>query len=470
MPPPASLTLPDEPATVAPMAQRKKGSSRRKRNRAGVHSKRSGGGGPARRAQRAPQHGRAQRPPGRGRALVPVDERPIRRSAITKCKYILRQLDKVAAELDAYENEDLPAHRSWYFRSFGPQLTQLRELDEEARSRAAFLQEVRRLIFWERLRPDEAYRLADERRRRPAEEHADDGNSGGRFSDAWDDDLGEDGTWHDGAGGEGGGFDGDPGDDPFEDDFDEDGGLSEEELFAVFADLLRSAGYDRIDPDSEMVRRLFAEFKARFGYGRGDSGAGDTGREETGRPEEESSVSPDDSDAIVRERLKSLYRQIAKELHPDNRRGHTSGLSESAARELWYRVQQAYADEDLDELQMLAAQHSIRRRNSFAGLPVSRILAVHRDRKEELRWIRKRHREARKTTAWGFTQLSEAERAELHRAEEEALSRQISFLRSQKAEIEAELERYRNPPHQPERKRRKRTKESEVPEGQLSLF
>lgn len=431
--------------------------------------KRSGGGGEKREGGRKTRsrggrsaHGKPRtRGTAKTRAVIAVDGRSIRQAAINKCKYILRQFDKVAGELEKYDTVDLPAHRSWYFRSFGPRLSELRELEEEVHSYRALLQEIRHLIVWKQLAPQEACRIAEDARRAREQEQGDEGDFGEGFAGGGDEDF--DSGWD---------RDDDEFEDDFGDDFDDSGGISEEELFALFSDMLRAAGYLEFDPDSDIVRLLYEQFKASFGFGEEHSGAADddepTGsRRSAGK---EPGTSADRSDAIVRERLKSLYRQMAKELHPDNRDSDGDELREGAASDLWHRVQEAYAAEDLDELQMLAAQHSIRRRNNFAGLPVSRILAVHRDRKEELRWIRRRHREARKSAAWGFTDLPETGVTELHRIEEDALSEQISALRSRKAEMVAKLESYRNPVSTTTRNRVAEAKERDLGEGQLSLF
>ena len=93
----------------------------------------------------------------------------------------MKQLDTVAAELNAYDNEDLPAYRSWHHASFGRSLTDLRELNDEVRPRETLIDRIEPIRFRERVSYYEASCRA-ERMEEDAEEE----------EDAWDEPFEED--------------------------------------------------------------------------------------------------------------------------------------------------------------------------------------------------------------------------------------------------------------------------------------
>ncbi len=367
-----------------------------------------------------------------GRALVVIDERPIRRRAINKCTYILKQFDSVMHDLDRFDRIDSPAFRQWMHASFGRQLTDLRQLHEEIHYIEDLLDHIEYLHVWKSMSYHKAYLLAKEMRDHP-EDYA-----GPQEEPEQEKPEQED---------------------PAEDEFDgpDSEVLSEKELHELFqvmmGDAAKLAG---CGPDSAEYQTLFAMFRA---YMASDEEDEDLYEDLFGDADDDDNQSGEQ--ATSGERVKAIYRSLAKRLHPDNR-----GSANVSLDELWYRVQDAYQRGSLEELQILQAGYEVRNATNFAGLPISQILAVHEDHKEQLRLLRHRHRDLKKDAAWCFTDTSDRERKQLHTGYGRTIVHETAEAQAHKTHLEARLLMYSTPPST----RRSTKKKRYVSKEQLSLF
>jgi hypothetical protein len=354
---------------------------------------------------------------------------------LRKCRYILGQFDRVATELEQYDAVDRPAYLAWFHRTFGRTLTDLRELYEQIRYRETLLDTIEYLRRWKRLGRYEAYHQAH---------HMVDNPEAYEEAYEYEDDEADFG-----------GSDGSDSDGSFEDD-----------LAAILEEMIRSfPGFEDIDRDSPEFRRAYEELRAAYFGERREENDSD-GSSETGE-HRDTDEWQNDGEPEIRRRVQSLYRHLAKRLHPDNR--SRAGAPDGVLDELWYRVQDAYRDTDLEALQSIHANLEVRERRDLSSMPVSDILAVHADYKAELRALRKRHRSLRQEPSWGFSRNSPEEMEQLRAHLEAQLQRETSQACSHRDHLDHLLDTYAQPSPDSKGSGRRKSAE-EVPEAQLSLF
>jgi len=96
-------------------------------------------------------------------------------------------------------------------------------------------------------------------------------------------------------------------------------------------------------------------------------------------------------------RIKEIYRQLARRLHPDLNPG-----ASSKTLELWHQVQQAYETHDLEHLETLFALSQMfdNSWNKIEG--ISTLRSLFKELMASLRQLDKKIRKARKEPAWRF--------------------------------------------------------------------
>ncbi len=432
------------------------------------------------------------------RSLIPVNEAPIRRAAIRKCRYILERFDAVMADLNRYDTEDRPAFRAWYHRTFGTTLSELNELAEQIDYREGLIYDIQSLRFRERLSPYEAYCKAIDMREHPerysSSWSSDSSESGEDFEDDYDFEADKRGAHDEYHADE---------EEPFEQSWEQE--MPEEERVHYIVSLMKShRTFAGLDEDSaefqtifEQVWRLMfdepppsAERRRSYCSGGGrESGGGrrqGTTEDKAARAGENT---PDDKTA----RLKQVYRALVKQLHPDLRGTHgangnrvnasveTGGTNgnagsawdEAALDELWLRAQQAYREGDLDGLEVARAGLEMRNARDLTGLPVADILAVHREYKEELRALRRRHRAlAKYDPAWEFTTRPKRDLKRLHAEIEEELAAELADRLAHRSRLDLILEQFARPPaeHGGRSAKKRRQGGFRESEDQLTLF
>ncbi len=75
-------------------------------------------------------------------SLLVIDQEPFRREASSACFRILRDLEKARAEWTRYAEQDEPAYNRWVSSTFGPLLTEKRELNEKLQTRLLLVEEI----------------------------------------------------------------------------------------------------------------------------------------------------------------------------------------------------------------------------------------------------------------------------------------------------------------------------------------
>ncbi len=129
-------------------------------------------------------------------------------------------------------------------------------------------------------------------------------------------------------------------------------------------------------------------------------------------------------------RLKSLRRDLAFALHPDQ----SDSASDPAKLELWYEVQEALENRDLDQLEVLHAHCQMLSGDLKPQTPVSRVQALTDMYRRSRNALRRRIRALRKKPDWGFSTLEEKEREKMRRRLETQLKEQREQLRAELAD------------------------------------
>ena len=341
------------------------------------------------------------------RALIVIDEKPIRRKAINKCKYILKKFEAVVNELDRYDKTDNPGFQQWLHAEFGRQLTKLREMQEKIFHLEELLQHIEYLHWYEGLDFHAAHQKAVDMRENPEKYH-----------DKEDDDDG------------------------YQGEYGNDEEILDEEFFkSLMEDFL--SNFEGINEFNNIFSKLKKDFKKYNQSEKIKNESANLFKENEGS------------------NLKSIFRSLAGKLHPDKRTNNSKGLDE-----LWFQVQEAYREGNLEELQTLQAGYEIHNTSGFSGLSLSSILAVHEHHKEQLRLLRRRHRKLKTSPAWDFSTQPEHMIKGLYLRLKKELSYNTEESRQYLESLELKIRHY----SEPEREKTFRKKSSNVSDKQLSLF
>jgi hypothetical protein len=369
--------------------------------------------------------GRSRIPPGARWWLVLIDDAPLRDDAASQCRRRFQLLRNARASWQHFERHDRPAFARWRAATFGQQLTELRTLADRMAELERLFAEVDEEAFFGNYSPKTAYHRVMRARNRASAEvsSARDESSRERVEDNTDDFAPDED---------------DPPDDS-EASFEE---MIEEKLFYVFA-----RKELKIDPDTlpeELYEALLAEFRRTFlGSGR---------RHKAPPP-----IPPNrfEREAPRPHRLKDLYRQLVRRLHPDTRRESDPGLMH-----LWHEVQEAYAAGDVDRLETLQALTDIHEDAVGRHTPLSRLKAALREIESALRALQKSLRGARKTLEWNFSRTGPTPSVEKTTARQ--IERELRSARREVADYEAIVARWQEPPKK-KKKKNKKVATGEVP-------
>ena len=97
--------------------------------------------------------------------------------------------------------------------------------------------------------------------------------------------------------------------------------------------------------------------------------------------------------------VKELYRILARKLHPDAQHEMTA-----QKREWWHQVQAAYAEGDVERLEVILTFCEIEERSSTAATSVSLLGRIAAQLKRALREVKRELFACRRSPAWNFTQ------------------------------------------------------------------
>jgi len=306
--------------------------------------------------------------------MIWVDMDPLLEKERERCELASQELKEAQHKLDRFKNEVTPAFSIWFHSHFGEALTQVRTLHDK-------MTELENSISWVQQESERsgisaraAYELLMKLRSGDEEPH-----------------------------------------------LEEELEQPEDTLPPDFEELLRIAFEELVGPTSqfspeeynnllESYREHFTkEFKEEYlnrteahthSDNRRDNRNGDGAqkrRSESRPPTQDPQATADE------EKIKKLYRDLARKLHPD----HNSSLS-SKETELWYEVQAAYDSGDLGRLETLAALTEDGNKVGFFKVrSISSLRAILSDFQSRLVSAHKALREAKKNPAWDFLATQE---------------------------------------------------------------
>jgi hypothetical protein len=328
----------------------------------------------------------------RNRHLLVIDDRPIRKRAILQCRRMINRYRYLFSEVERFERTDKPLFTQWFNASFGVELTRIRELKDENRKLEELIKLVNLVKYSKNTSYSKAYVIACEFKDGfdPYDFNPDDSDERMFFEENEHDG----GYWYDDSAGwyE---FDDDV---SFETD-DEDVHIDEEEFLKdIFIDTLRDIpGYEKIITDEAEFERMFTEFRRSFSEAPREEGY-------------ENNKSDSQNAARDTDKIKSLYRRLAQQLHPDSGDGFDREKAET-----WYRVQEAYRAGNIAELEMLSVHIRIGDGDFPSNCPVSHIRSVFADYGEKVNRLKELLRNYRKDHAWDFEHKNDDDKALLAR-------------------------------------------------------
>jgi hypothetical protein len=345
---------------------------------------------PTRKAHRAHKKGVAPRT----RALVLLDTAAIRKRAARECEQARKKYEAAAAEWERYQTSDTTEFARALALHAGPLREELRVLLPKFEELASLLDEIDSEMVLSGDSPAECL----------ARIEALDADIDAEL-DALEDEFG------DGAS---------------EESADEE--LEEE----VWKEVLEEAGLSEEDWDGDEAE---TDEEADFD---------DFLRHMLGMPPQKRKARQEGSERA--DRIKALYRELVRELHPDG-----GGKVTPERMRLWHEVQDAYRSGDLARLEFLHAKNGQMTGEVTAATPVSRLKALATLFKQSLRSLASRLSEARRDLAWGFSTLTEKERGGKLRAAEAEIRADVDDVKAKVRRMEQQLEEIRNPKKQAKR-------------------
>lgn len=281
--------------------------------------------------------------------MVLVDQAALRKRAASECSRQLSRLERAKAEWKRFETEDKVQFDRWMAATFGATLSRIRELGAMVAAKEALVNEVQEEMFWSGARNERtAYAKVQERRDNPPPEPEPE-----RWEEADDAEA--------------------------KDNF----RALDEEFFKEF---LRMTGVNPKRLSKADYDRMFAEFSGNA-YAEPERGPS------AHKP------APQRSDDA---RLKELYRQLVRRLHPDTR---TKGDADVSA--LWHEVQDAYNTGNVERLETLLGLTDFQANATGEHTSVSQMRAILTELRRSFNGLQRNLRIAKNSMAWNFSQLKD---------------------------------------------------------------
>jgi hypothetical protein len=324
----------------------------------------------------------------------------------------MARLERLRAEWARFEKEDQPLFARWMAHQFGELLTQLREGEQALREKMNLIEEVELFVFLGYARNHRsAYKMVMERRAAPPDES-------GKGDADWREEEPDPFEGFTGAGLHG-----------------EDEELLFNEFLETHMDLFAE------DISRAEYKRLFAKFKKEV-----------LGQMPPPPPKKGGKRAPVGKAAAAESpgvsRLKDIYRQLVRRLHPDARTDSKDGVGA-----LWHEVQEAYAKGDLERLERLFALSEVTA-GQVAGTSLSQLGAALQELRRSIQAMLRSLSGAKKDIAWRFSEAADhsALRVRMGRDLRADRSRQLSLL----AEMDATLAGWESKERRPKPKGRSR--------------
>ena len=297
--------------------------------------------------------------------LVILDQKPIRKKIISSCKKTIKDLDKARNELLTFEKKDIPEYNRWFNQNFDSELSDVKIAHEKAGDAYRLIQEIEDIRSKYSVSYYEAYKIALDKRKNP-EKYKPESKEENNYEDFGDDDS--------------------------NDYYEEENNFTEDDLLKIFKNFLIS------NPDLEEMAKnknnftiLFEKFKHEFNK---------KDRTYSSKKQQEPREKPKSEMGII-EQVKSIYRMLARKLHPDYRK-ETGEHYEI----LWFEAQAAYKSNNLEKLQTLLSQCSAYEGNFSEEFSIYQIVTAKKNYGLQLKTVRSRIKLAKKDPAWGFSKIS----------------------------------------------------------------
>lgn len=170
--------------------------------------------------------------------------------------------------------------------------------------------------------------------------------------------------------------------------------------------------------------------------------------------EEDEDGEKDEEEQNRRRRVKDIYRDICRRLHPD-----AEGSNTDEELHIWYEVQEAYEDEDLDRLETLRAKTDIARGGVGKNMPVSDIQRLTDELRSARNSVRSLIRRARQAEGWGFFKRSQEELEEQAEIIRHDFRREKNFIKDDLDFVERRLEILQKQAQEMEKRQKKNTRQ-----------
>ncbi|PKL18088.1 MAG: hypothetical protein CVV49_07830, partial [Spirochaetae bacterium HGW-Spirochaetae-5] len=138
-------------------------------------------------------------------------------------------------------------------------------------------------------------------------------------------------------------------------------------------------------------------------------------------------------------RLRDLYRDLARRLHPDSRKETGEQYDE-----IWHEVQTAYRENNLERMEMLAALCNIKTGDFYETASISQLIQVQQEYKKQLKALREQAKRAKDDPAWGFSKIGNTLKIKNHIRID--LNEGIEVFKYKLEEMEYILKRWSKPP------------------------
>ncbi|MFQ5741165.1 MAG: J domain-containing protein [Acidobacteriota bacterium] len=326
-----------------------------------------------------------------------VDNEPVRRAARESYEKVRASLEAVEQKIDAYWRQEFPAYQRWMSLNFGPELTDLREITLAAAAKKAFLDRIAYCEIWcgmSRLRAYARVKNECEKTGSPGEGSWD--PSGNSADDAWEDDrYGVNEDWSD--------------------------------LASEISDNLSAEEEAALRIVYEMASEMFTEETGL------DAPDFETFRRAVGFPGKHSGIGKGNANAET-ERLKKLYRSIARNLHPDR-----GGAFSPREQQLWHRAQDAYKSGDSRGLQIVLSHLETEGMSPAAYQTVSEMRELAAETRLRIFFLEDELRSLQHDPSWRFTQKNEKQLKRLHKRVGRELTSALQEAQNALASMDIEL-------------------------------
>jgi len=372
------------------------------------------------------------------RSIVWIDSSVLKAQEHSKCKKLYQKLQTARRWIDLHESQSVPEYQTWIHSHFWRQLTEIRELSHKCCELQHIVQAVQTQSFLTGCTPWKAY-TSLMRLKAKGEEikkmdfHA---QTHAKNEEAFQ---------------------------ASENEFQQAG---KEEFFRLaFEAFFGTKKQWRSQYQS--YEQAFQEFKKDFlDY---EKDAPHSRYEHTHQERTSSHASPFPKQPSQRQkhescRLKELYRNLARKLHPDR----NPDLSPKKM-ELWHQVQQAYEARDLSRLQTLSTLSELEDPSWEKMDGISTLRNLFHELKTALRQVEKKIKLAKKDKAWMFYEkrIDQKQLLLLEREIAKQLSLQANEIRYAIQGLQSLIENWKHPS---KKKHRRKNSRSSRGDSELQMF